>query len=121
MYMKMYTLQRTHVILCTVKIICDAASIIMNVEAKWPGSVHDSRIYRECSLSNRFACGKEAKALYTFSLSPFLDAHKCVLYNYRSFDGYLLGDREAIPCLLTPYPDRELGAPTTFECGPLQD
>ena len=34
----MYTLQQTHVILCTVKIICDAAYIITNVEAKWPGS-----------------------------------------------------------------------------------
>ena len=44
MYMKKYTLQLTHVILCTVK-ICDAAYIITNVEAKWPGSVHDSRIY----------------------------------------------------------------------------
>ena len=48
MYMKKYTLQLTHVILCTVK-LCDAAYIITNVEAKWPGSVHDSRIYRECS------------------------------------------------------------------------
>ncbi|KAK0147347.1 putative nuclease HARBI1 [Merluccius polli] len=65
MYMKMYTLQLTHVIVCTVKIICDAACIITNVEAKWPGSVHDSRIYRECRLSNRFARGKEAKALCT--------------------------------------------------------
>ncbi|KAK0153995.1 putative nuclease HARBI1 [Merluccius polli] len=53
----------------------------MNVEAKWPGSVHDSQIYRECSLSNRFARGE--------------------------FDGYLLGD-QGYPCqpsLLTPYPD----------------
>ena len=44
MYMKKYTLQLTHGIICTVK-ICDAAYIITNVEAKWPGSVHDSRIY----------------------------------------------------------------------------
>ncbi|KAK0155340.1 putative nuclease HARBI1 [Merluccius polli] len=43
--------------------ICDAAYIVTNVEAKWPGSVHDSRIYRECRLSTRFARGKEAKAL----------------------------------------------------------
>ena len=57
------TVQLTHVILCTVKIICDAANIITNVEAKWLGSVHDSRIYQECSPSNRFACGKDAKVL----------------------------------------------------------
>ena len=77
------TIQLTHVILCTMKIIGDAACLITNVEAKWPGSVHDSQIYRECSLSNRFARGKEAKALYKSSMSPFLNALKCVLYNYR--------------------------------------
>ncbi|KAF4092485.1 hypothetical protein AMELA_G00021330 [Ameiurus melas] len=36
-----------------VQIICDAAHIITNVEAKWPGSVHDARMYRESTLSNR--------------------------------------------------------------------
>ncbi|XP_058490332.1 putative nuclease HARBI1 [Solea solea] len=73
-----------------VQIICDATSLITNVEAKWPGSVHDSRIYRECSLSNRFARGE--------------------------FDGYLLGDR-GYPCqpsLLTPYPDPEPGPQQRF-------
>ncbi|KAK0138212.1 putative nuclease HARBI1 [Merluccius polli] len=62
----------------------------MNVEAKWPGSVHDSQIYRECSLSNRFARGE--------------------------FDGYLLGD-QGYPCqpsLLTPYPDPEPGPQQRF-------
>ncbi|MBN3306434.1 HARB1 nuclease, partial [Amia calva] len=39
----------------TVQIICDAV-IISNVEAKWPGSVHDSQL--ECTLSARFACGE---------------------------------------------------------------
>ncbi|KAK0152189.1 putative nuclease HARBI1 [Merluccius polli] len=73
-----------------VQIICDAACIITNVEAKWPGSVHDSRIYRECRLSNRFARGE--------------------------FDGYLLGDH-GYPCqpsLLTPYPDPEPGPQQRF-------
>ncbi|KAK0136211.1 putative nuclease HARBI1 [Merluccius polli] len=38
------------------------------------GSVHDSRIYREWRLSNRFARGKEAKALYKPSLlTPYPD------------------------------------------------
>ncbi|KAK3512799.1 hypothetical protein QTP70_025346, partial [Hemibagrus guttatus] len=39
-----------------VQIICDAAHVITNVEAKWPGSVHDSRIYGESTLSNRLEC-----------------------------------------------------------------
>ncbi|XP_054864327.1 putative nuclease HARBI1 isoform X1 [Amphiprion ocellaris] len=50
-----------------VQIICDAAYIISNVEAKWPGSVHDWRIYHESNLSNRLQRGE--------------------------FDGLLLGDR----------------------------
>ncbi|MBN3308751.1 HARB1 nuclease, partial [Amia calva] len=65
-----------------VQIICDGAHIISNVEANWSGSVHDSQLFRECTLSARFA---------------------------REFDGFLLGDRR-YPCqpyLLTPYPDPE--------------
>ncbi|MBN3299083.1 HARB1 nuclease, partial [Amia calva] len=41
-----------------VQIICDAAHIISNMEAKWPGSVHDSQIFHECTLSARFAHGE---------------------------------------------------------------
>ncbi|XP_061584557.1 putative nuclease HARBI1 [Cololabis saira] len=73
-----------------VQIICDAGYIISNVEAKWPGSVHDSRIYRECNLSNRLQDGE--------------------------FDGVLLGDK-GYPCqpgLLTPYPDPEPGPQQNF-------
>ncbi|XP_057189413.1 putative nuclease HARBI1, partial [Triplophysa rosa] len=73
-----------------VQIICDAAHIITNVEAKWPGSVHDSRIYRESSLSNRMGQGE--------------------------IDGLLLGDR-GYPCqptLITPYPEPEPGPQQHF-------
>ncbi|XP_056598382.1 putative nuclease HARBI1 [Triplophysa dalaica] len=73
-----------------VQIICDAAHIITNVEAKWPGSVHDSRIYRESSLSNRMGQGE--------------------------MDGLLLGDR-GYPCqptLMTPYPEPEPGPQQHF-------
>ncbi len=105
------TIQLTHVILCTAKIICNATHIITNIEAKWPGSVHDSRIYRECSLSNRFARGKEDKALYKCSLSPFLMHSNVSSVITGEFDGYLLGDRgyPCLPSLLTPYPDPEPG------------
>ncbi|XP_068160205.1 putative nuclease HARBI1 [Antennarius striatus] len=73
-----------------VQIICDAEYRIINVVAKWPGSVHDSRIYRESDLSGRMQRGE--------------------------FDGVLLGDR-AYPCqprLLTPYPDSEPGPRQIF-------
>ncbi|KAK0133473.1 putative nuclease HARBI1 [Merluccius polli] len=73
-----------------IKIICDAAHIISNVKAKWPGSVHDARIYRESNLSNRLQRGE--------------------------FDGLLLGDR-GYPCeprLLTPYHDPEPGPQQNF-------
>uniref|UniRef100_UPI0037E9228E putative nuclease HARBI1 n=1 Tax=Semicossyphus pulcher TaxID=241346 RepID=UPI0037E9228E len=73
-----------------VQIICDAAHIITNVEAKWPGSVHDSRVYRESTVSRRMERGH--------------------------LDGYLLGDR-GYPCrptLLTPYPDPEPGPQQRF-------
>uniref|UniRef100_A0A3P8TCB9 Putative nuclease HARBI1 n=1 Tax=Amphiprion percula TaxID=161767 RepID=A0A3P8TCB9_AMPPE len=73
-----------------VQITCDAAHIISNVEAKWPGSVHDWRIYHESNLSNRLQCGE--------------------------FDGLLLGDR-GYPCqprLMTSYPDPEPGPQQNF-------
>ncbi|MCJ8740328.1 hypothetical protein PDJAM_G00057580 [Pangasius djambal] len=72
-----------------VQIICDAAHIT-NVEAKWPGSVHDLRMYCESTLSNRLECGE--------------------------IDGFLLGDR-GYPCqptLITPYPEPEPGPQQHF-------
>lgn len=38
---------------------CDSMCHITNVEAKWPGSVHDSRIFRESNLCPLFEHGKE--------------------------------------------------------------
>ncbi|XP_036397406.1 putative nuclease HARBI1 [Megalops cyprinoides] len=66
-----------------VQIICDATHIITNVEAKWPGSVHDSGVFRESTLYNKFEQGQ--------------------------YDGILLGDRgyPCLPFLMTPYPDPE--------------
>ncbi|XP_071394013.1 putative nuclease HARBI1 [Centroberyx affinis] len=41
-----------------VQVICDADSLsLTNVEAKWPGSVHVSRIYRESTLCHKFEQG----------------------------------------------------------------
>ncbi|KAK3519408.1 hypothetical protein QTP70_027521, partial [Hemibagrus guttatus] len=64
--------------------------VITNVETKWRGSVHDSRIYCESTLSNRLECGE--------------------------IDGFLLGDK-GYPCkptLMTPYPEPEPGPQQCF-------
>lgn len=55
-------------IVCTAKIVCYAADLITNVEANWPGLVHDDQMYQECSLSNRF--GNVNSIYYIFF--PFL-------------------------------------------------
>ncbi len=39
--------------------VCDSMCHIPNVEAKWPGSVHDSRIFRESHLCTLFERGKD--------------------------------------------------------------
>ncbi|XP_068199224.1 putative nuclease HARBI1 [Antennarius striatus] len=76
-----------------VQIICDAEYHITNVVAKWPGTVHDSWIYRQSYVSGSMQRGE--------------------------FDGVLLGDR-VYPCqprLLTPYPDPEPGPRQNFNQG----
>ncbi|XP_043092070.1 putative nuclease HARBI1 [Puntigrus tetrazona] len=73
-----------------VQVICEATQIITNVEAKWPGFVHDAKIFRESSLCQAFQQGQ--------------------------YNGYLLVDRgyPCLPCLMTPYPEPEPGPQTRF-------
>lgn len=40
------------------QMICDSELLITNIEAKWPGGVHDARILRESHLAQRLAQGK---------------------------------------------------------------
>ncbi|MBN3310634.1 HARB1 nuclease, partial [Amia calva] len=64
-----------------VQMTCDHHLMVTSLEVRWPGSVHDSRIFRESTLGQRFEQGR--------------------------YDGLLLGDR-SYPCLrylMTPYPD----------------
>ncbi|XP_027012741.2 putative nuclease HARBI1 isoform X2 [Tachysurus fulvidraco] len=72
------------------EVICEATQITTNVEAKWPGSVHHARIFRESSLCQTFQQGQ--------------------------YNGYLLGDRgyPCLPYLMTPYPEPEPGPQTRF-------
>uniref|UniRef100_A0A8C1KSX7 Putative nuclease HARBI1 n=1 Tax=Cyprinus carpio TaxID=7962 RepID=A0A8C1KSX7_CYPCA len=73
-----------------VQMVCDSMFHITNVEAKWPGSVHDSRIFRE--------------------------SHLCTLFERGDFDGILLGDR-GYACrqyFMTPFPDPNPGPQTRY-------
>ncbi|KAJ8277373.1 hypothetical protein GJAV_G00074470 [Gymnothorax javanicus] len=64
-----------------VQMICDADCLFSNVVAKWPGSVHNARIFRASSIHQRMSQGE--------------------------FAGILLGDKGygCQPFLLTPSPD----------------
>ncbi|XDV26269.1 hypothetical protein PO909_030027 [Leuciscus waleckii] len=73
-----------------VQMVCDSMFHITNVEAKWPGSVHDSRIFRE--------------------------SHLCTLFERGAYAGILLGDR-GYACrqyFMTPFPDPNPGPQTRF-------
>ncbi|XP_039454374.1 putative nuclease HARBI1 [Oreochromis aureus] len=73
-----------------VQMVCDSMCHITNVEAKWPGSVHDSRIFRESGL--------------------------CTLFDTGAYDGILLGDR-GYACrqyFMTPFPDPNPGPRTRY-------
>ncbi|XP_067090351.1 putative nuclease HARBI1 [Osmerus mordax] len=73
-----------------VHMTCDHQCLVTSVEAKWPGSVHDSRIFRESALCHRLEQGL--------------------------FSGLLVGDRgyACQPCLMTPYPDPNTRPQTAF-------
>ena len=41
-----------------VQAICDAFGRFINVEVKWPGSVHDARVFSNCQVQKSFVSGK---------------------------------------------------------------
>jgi len=107
----------TSVILCAVKIICDAANIISNVGGKWPGSVHNSRIYRESNLSNRLQRGKQPKDLHNINLPPLIHSNVSTIH-YRRVWWPSAGVTHAnVGCLPWPW----TRPPTELQPGSLQD
>lgn len=55
--------------------VCDADLKIMDIVTRWRGSVHDSRIFRECRLKQRFESGEFSGLLLGdsgYPCTPFL-------------------------------------------------
>ncbi|XP_046905855.1 putative nuclease HARBI1 [Hypomesus transpacificus] len=81
-----------------VQMTCDHQSLVTSIEAKWPGSVHDSRIFRESALCHR------------------LEQGMAIVSNILALSGLLVGDRgyACQPFLMTPYPDPNTRPQTAF-------
>ncbi|TDH12204.1 hypothetical protein EPR50_G00070130 [Perca flavescens] len=71
--------------------ICDAACIITNVEAKSPGSIHDSRVFRSSTISQRLSQGEfsgvvlgdKGYACEMFLLTPLADPQTAAQQAYN--------------------------------------
>lgn len=95
--------------------VCDSMCHITNVEAKWPGSVHDSTIFRESGLCTLFERGKKKRLILIFHtyFGPNITAF---LHYTGAYDGILLGDR-GYACrqyFMTPFPDPNPGPQTRY-------
>ena len=97
--------------------ICDASHMITNVEAKWPGSVHDARMYRESNLSRKFQEGElHSEHIIDLILLCLCKIAQSLYLIAGQFDGWILGDRgyPCLPMLITPYPNPAPGPQTTL-------
>ncbi|KAM4585092.1 putative nuclease HARBI1 [Odontesthes bonariensis] len=74
-----------------VQMVCNADYLINNVVAKWPGSVHDSRVFRNSEIYRRpsqgeflgVLLGDRGYACQPFLLTPFADPLEAQLaYNH---------------------------------------
>ena len=52
---------------------CDAYGQFTNVEIRWPGSVHDARIFRSCNVEKGYSTGK-----FKFFYKELLPGHEGV-------------------------------------------
>lgn len=56
-YINFEQVTHSNIIQCFPKMACDATFRFVHCVAKWPGSVHDSRVFRESSLARIFETG----------------------------------------------------------------
>ena len=96
--------------------ICDSTCLITNVEAKWPGSVHDSRIFRESTLCHSFEQGIANLISFRNCLFYVEVIQHCTYHILGHYDGLLIGDRgyACKPYLMTPYAEPAPGPQARF-------
>ncbi len=103
--------------------VCDSMCHITNVEAKWPGSVHDSRIFRESHLCTLFERGKDNInfMLTVLHTHTYCGPNRTAFYHCTGdYDGILVGDR-GYACkqyFMTPFPDPNPGPQTRYNAAP---
>ena len=66
------------------QMICDAECLITNLEAKWPGSVHDSRIFQASRIYQRLSLGKPPHFLKHLEHQEYSTCKNYVLYSQLS-------------------------------------
>ena len=74
-----------------VQLVCDSWGTVTNLVVQWPGSVHDSRIFKNSPLYNELSSGTlggyliadSGYALAPFCLTPYLDPVGDVQKNYN--------------------------------------
>ena len=96
--------------------ICDSTCLITNVEAKWPGSVHDSRIFRESTLCHSFEQGIANLISFRNCLFYVEVIQHCTYHILGHYDGLLIGNRgyACKPYLMTPYAEPGPGPQASF-------
>ncbi|KAJ3665363.1 hypothetical protein Zmor_000860 [Zophobas morio] len=74
-----------------VQVVCDATSRITHIVARWRGSVHDSRIWNNCTLKDDFEHGRKTGILLgdsgyactPYMLTPLLNTHNAAEEAYN--------------------------------------
>ena len=63
-----------------IQAICDSKGYFMDVECKWPGSVHDAKVFANSSINHKMKTGQLPKTFIT------------LLPGYEAIPNYLIGD-----------------------------
>ena len=64
----------------TVQAVCDSAGKFMDIECRWPGSVHDAKVFANSKINENLQTGKIASTELT------------ILPGYDAISNYIIGD-----------------------------